>query len=63
VKKRKFLTLLGFEIRPLGRPARSPSLYRLSYPGSVLKYDRLLNINNVCDFGSSVGNAKLEKSR
>jgi hypothetical protein len=34
VKKRKFLILPGLELRPLGRPARSQSLYRLSYPGS-----------------------------
>jgi hypothetical protein len=34
VEKRKFLTLPGLEIRPIGRPARSQSLYRLSYPGS-----------------------------
>jgi hypothetical protein len=27
VEKRKFLTLLGLELRPLGRPARSQSLY------------------------------------
>jgi hypothetical protein len=29
--KRNFLTLPGLELRPLGRPARSQSLYRLSY--------------------------------
>jgi hypothetical protein len=34
VKKRKYLTLPGIEFRPLGRPARSQSLYRLRYPGS-----------------------------
>jgi hypothetical protein len=34
VEKRKFLTLPGLELRPLCRPARSQSLYRLSYPGS-----------------------------
>jgi hypothetical protein len=34
VEKRKFLTLLGFELRPLGRPAHSQSLYRLRYPSS-----------------------------
>jgi hypothetical protein len=34
---RKFLTLLGLDLRPLGRPARSQSLYRLSYPGLVLR--------------------------
>jgi hypothetical protein len=27
VEKRKFLTLQGLELRPLGRPARSQSLY------------------------------------
>jgi hypothetical protein len=30
----KFLTLPGLEPRPLSRPARSQSLYRLRYPGS-----------------------------
>jgi hypothetical protein len=34
LEKRKFLTLPGLELRPLGRPARSQSLYRLRYPGS-----------------------------
>jgi hypothetical protein len=34
VEKRKFLTLPGLELQPLGRPARSLSLYRLRYPGS-----------------------------
>jgi hypothetical protein len=29
---RKFLTLPGLELRTLGRPARSQSLYRLRYP-------------------------------
>jgi hypothetical protein len=33
VEKRKFLTLLGIELRPLGRPARSESLYGLRYRG------------------------------
>jgi hypothetical protein len=35
VKKRKFLTPPGLELLPLGRPARSQSLYRLRYPGCV----------------------------
>jgi hypothetical protein len=30
-EKRKFLTLLGLELQPLGRPARSQTLYQLSY--------------------------------
>jgi hypothetical protein len=30
MEKRKFLTLLGLELRPLGRPARSQSLSRLT---------------------------------
>jgi hypothetical protein len=37
VEKRKFLTLPGLEFRSIGRPARSQSLYRLSYPGSVVR--------------------------
>jgi hypothetical protein len=32
VEKRKFLTLAGLELRPLGCPARSQLLYRLRYP-------------------------------
>jgi hypothetical protein len=35
VEKRKFLTRPGLEFQPLGRPARSYSLYRLRYPGSM----------------------------
>jgi hypothetical protein len=31
VEDTKFLTLPGLELRTLGRPARSMSLYRLSY--------------------------------
>jgi hypothetical protein len=33
LKNKEFI--LGFEFRPLGHPARSQSLYRLSYPGSL----------------------------
>jgi hypothetical protein len=36
VEKRKFLTLPGLKLRPLCRPTRSQSLYRLRYPGSPL---------------------------
>jgi hypothetical protein len=36
VEKRKFLTLPGLHIRPLGRPTRSQNLYQLCYPGSLL---------------------------
>jgi hypothetical protein len=32
VEKRKFFTLPGLKLRPLGRPARSQSLYRIRYP-------------------------------
>jgi hypothetical protein len=37
VEKRKFLTVPGFELRPLGRPARSQLLYRLRYPGPSIR--------------------------
>jgi hypothetical protein len=36
VEKRKFLILPGLEFRPLSRPARSPSLYRLRYVGVLI---------------------------
>jgi hypothetical protein len=39
VEKRKLLTLSGLELRPLGLPARSQSLYRLRYPGANIKID------------------------
>jgi hypothetical protein len=35
VEKRKFLILQGLELRTLGRPASSKSLYRLRYPSSL----------------------------
>jgi hypothetical protein len=35
MKKRQFFILPGLELRPLGRPARSQSLYPLRYPGSL----------------------------
>jgi hypothetical protein len=34
LEKRKFLTISGLKLRPLRRPARSQSLYRLRDPGS-----------------------------
>jgi hypothetical protein len=36
VEMRKLLTLPGLEIRPLGRPACSQSLYRLHYSDLIL---------------------------
>jgi hypothetical protein len=36
MEKWNFFTLPGFELRPLGRPARSQSLYRLRYPVSIV---------------------------
>jgi hypothetical protein len=35
VEKRKFLTLPRLQLQPLRHPARSQSLYRLRYPGSL----------------------------
>jgi hypothetical protein len=41
LEKRKFLTLPGLELRPLGHPTRSQSLYQLLYLGSRQKeYDK-----------------------
>jgi hypothetical protein len=58
MEKSKFLILPGLELRPVGRPARIQSLYRLHYPGSSVKKE-LLNVirsreaqsgGNVLDF-------------
>jgi hypothetical protein len=38
MEQRKFLTLPELELRPLGRPAHSQSLYRLRYPGSLIQW-------------------------
>jgi hypothetical protein len=35
LEKRKFLPPSGLELRHLGRPVRSQSLYRLRYPDSI----------------------------
>jgi hypothetical protein len=45
VEKRKFVTLQELELRPLGRPARSQSLCRLSYLGSNLYGNQLINFH------------------
>jgi hypothetical protein len=42
VEKGKFLSSLILELRPLGRPDRSQSLYRLRYPDSSERWLYLL---------------------
>jgi hypothetical protein len=57
VENGKFFNLPGLELRPLGCPARSQSLYRLLYPGSFRgrKYirKRLQLVISPCTAGSS----------
>jgi hypothetical protein len=43
MKKRKFLTLPGLELRALGRPAHSQSLYRRRSLGSLHNSRPILN--------------------
>jgi hypothetical protein len=50
LEKRKFLTLPGLELRPLGRPARSQSLYRLRYLGCLLSGVLKFNFHGSCIF-------------
>jgi hypothetical protein len=55
VEKRKFLTLSGLELRHLGRPARSQSLYRLSNAGFTyivvgIKYKTHVSSFSAIDF-------------
>jgi hypothetical protein len=44
-EKRKFVTLKGLELRPLGRPAGSQSLYRPQYPCPIKYNGFVLNIS------------------
>jgi hypothetical protein len=52
MEKRKFLTLPELELQPLGRPARSQLLYRLSYPGSQCVSCRITIVENENDLRS-----------
>jgi hypothetical protein len=45
MEKSKFLTLPGLELRPLGRPARSQSLYQLRYPGPNNLYHAIFKMS------------------
>jgi hypothetical protein len=47
-EKRKFFTLPRLENRTFGRPSRSQSLYRLSYPCSL--HYIAMNINNLLTY-------------
>jgi hypothetical protein len=42
LEQRKLLNLPGLELRPINLPARSQSLYRLHYPGSLFKYNHFV---------------------
>jgi hypothetical protein len=50
VEMRQFLTVPGLEIRPLGHPARSQSLYRLSYPSSYILLSFFIIFNGKFEF-------------
>jgi hypothetical protein len=58
VEKRKFLTLPGLELRPLGRPARSQALYRQRYPGSRVRGDHGIRGWTVHTSGQDVWRSK-----
>jgi hypothetical protein len=46
--KKKFLTLPELELRPLGRPVSSQSVYRLRYPGSENYSKKMTNSSYYC---------------
>jgi hypothetical protein len=56
MKKWKFFTLPGLEPRPLSRPARSQSLYRLRYPGSLREYVHMTNYSRISPLGTEIPN-------
>jgi hypothetical protein len=45
MQKWNFLTLPRLELRPISSPARSQSLYRLRYPGTVILQDGVYTNN------------------
>jgi hypothetical protein len=47
VKKRKFLTTEVLELRLIGRPEHSQSLYRLCYPGFCTSTGRYQNFRGI----------------
>jgi hypothetical protein len=62
VENRKFLTLTGLELQPLGHPAHSQSLYQLHYLSSVEniytnipKIGTMNVITNILKIKSSIG--------
>jgi hypothetical protein len=61
MEKRKFLSPPGHELRPLGHPARSRPLNRLSYPGTFpvqgvsKKYKRFIHIEINFEFEEGRG--------
>jgi hypothetical protein len=64
VGERKFLTLPGLELRTLGYPARSQSLYRLHYPDSFFLVKSALclvsHYNSSCEYSNvSLGLTKV----
>jgi hypothetical protein len=61
VEKRKLLTLPGFELRPLGHPARSQLLYWLRYLGSEYPAVNVLKITT--QMGSTFQAPKLPELR
>jgi hypothetical protein len=54
VEKRKFFTLPRLELRPLGRPALSQSLYRLRYPGPWISFYTSTKLHDVTAFRRSI---------
>jgi hypothetical protein len=53
MEKRKFLNLRRLELRPLGRPARSQSLYRLRF--FFIWFVRLLALRALLVYCASLG--------
>jgi hypothetical protein len=62
LERRRFLTLPGLELRPLGRPARSQSLYGLRYAGSLTNTEYKLEILNIEVQYKKISLRKLKKN-
>jgi hypothetical protein len=61
LNKRKFFTLPRLVLRPLGRPARNQSLYRLRCPGSQIANRTLETVAKLNYLGTSVTDENLSQ--
>jgi hypothetical protein len=61
--ERKFRTLPGLELAPIGRPPRNQALHRPRYPGSLVNVMCILNIHKQALGGHAAVHICMEEAR